>query len=122
MLPKKYRLKNNRAFEATYSQRKRVSDEFVILYFGRLKKEPAYDTKIGFVVNKKYSKRAVKRNRAKRLFREAFRLLLKEGAISKIELFQSLIFFVKQYEQKLSLEIAKKSILNLLNRGVEKYL
>ena len=122
MLPKKYRLKNNRAFEATYSQRKRLSDEFVILYFGRMKKNATDDTKIGFVVNKKYSKRAVKRNRAKRLFREAFRLLLKEGKIPQIELFQSLIFFVKQSEQKLSLEIAKKSILNLLNRGVEKYL
>lgn len=122
MLPKKYRLKNKRAFEATYSQKKRVSDEFVILYFGRRKKDSSFDTKIGFVVNKKYSKRAVKRNRAKRLYREAFRLLLKDEKLSQIDAFQSLIFFVKQSDKKLTLEIAKKSISSLLSRGVEKYL
>ena len=38
-------------------------------------------TKFGFVVSKKIHKRAVKRNRIKRLMRESIRLILKENSI-----------------------------------------
>ena len=42
------------------------------------KKKENYPTKIGFVVSKKIHKRAVKRNRIKRLMRESVRLYIKE--------------------------------------------
>lgn len=44
---------------------------------GRKKAFPEIPTKVGFVVGKKVHKRAVKRNRAKRLMREAYRSLRK---------------------------------------------
>lgn len=93
MLPQRYRLKNKKAFDATYKQRHVVSDRFVTVYAGRKKTEESYPTRVGFVVSKKYHKRAVKRNRIKRLIREACRLQLKEGSMN--HKYMSLIFLPK---------------------------
>ena len=78
MLPRNYRLKNNNAFQATYHTRNSVSDELFIVFAGKPKKNE-YTTRIGFVVSKKNHKRAVKRNKLKRLMRESLRLLLKNS-------------------------------------------
>ena len=76
MLPKQYRLKKRIAFNATYKSGTSFHKNGVTLFCGKIKNNDA-PTKIGFVVSKKIHKRAVKRNRIKRLMREAVRLHIK---------------------------------------------
>ena len=81
MLPKEYRLKKRSAFAATYRTGKSLHKDGITMFLGKEKNNES-PTKIGFVVSKKIHKRAVKRNRIKRLMRESYRLLIKEEAIS----------------------------------------
>lgn len=92
MLPKQYRLKNKFAFKATYKVKNSSHKGGVTLFAGILKKESDQPTKVGFVVSKKVHKRAVKRNRLKRLMRESYRILLKEGKLGNSQRFMSLVF------------------------------
>ena len=73
MLPKQYRLKKRSAFKATYKVKNSTHSGGVTLFAGR-KKTEEIPTKVGFVVSKKVHKRAVRRNRLKRLMRESDRL------------------------------------------------
>ena len=89
MLPKQYRLKKRSAFAATYRTGKSLHKNGVTLFIGKAKdnQQPA---KVGFVVSKKIHKRAVKRNRIKRLMRESYRLLIKSDRVKNK--YMSLIF------------------------------
>ncbi len=89
MLPKNYRLKKRSAFAATYRTGKTLHKDGITVFIGKEKSNDA-PSKTGFVVSKKIHKRAVKRNRIKRLMRESYRLLIKEGAVS--DKYISLIF------------------------------
>lgn len=91
MLPKQYRLKNRKAFKATYKIKNSYHKAGLTLFVGILKKEDM-PTKVGFVVSKKTHKRAVKRNRLKRLMRESYRLLLKNNQVGNSQKYMSLIF------------------------------
>lgn len=77
MLPKNERLKSSREFVTVYNLKRSVANSLLILYVGRKKADDAVLTKAGFVVGKKVHKRSVKRNRAKRLMREAYRNIRK---------------------------------------------
>ncbi len=92
MLPRQYRLKNKLAFNATYRVKNSTHMGGVTLFAGILKKDTGTDTRVGFVVSKKTHKRAVKRNRLKRLMRECYRLLLKENNLGNSQNYMSLIF------------------------------
>ena len=81
MLPKQFRLKNKAAFSATYRIKNSFHKGGITLFAGKKKKEET-PTRVGFVVSKKTHKRAVKRNRLRRLMRESYRLLLKENICS----------------------------------------
>ena len=79
MLPKEYRLKKRTAFNATYKTGTTFHRGGITLFCGKCKSNLQTNgvTKIGFVVSKKIHKRAVKRNRIKRLMRESVRLYIK---------------------------------------------
>ncbi len=91
MLKKQYRLKKKSAFTATYKV-KNSSHKGGVTLFAGIKKKDDSPTRVGFVVSKKTHKRAVKRNRLKRLMRESYRLLLKENEIGNASQLMSLIF------------------------------
>ena len=91
MLPEQYRLKKKSAFTATYKVKNSTHKGGVTLFAG-IKKKTDAPTKVGFVVSKKTHKRAVKRNRLKRLMRESYRLLLKENKLGNSQDYMSLIF------------------------------
>lgn len=91
MLKKQFRLKKKTAFSATYRVKNSLHCGGVTLFAGKLKKDD-FPVKAGFVVSKKTHKRAVKRNRLRRLMRESFRLLQLSGEVGNADKFMSLIF------------------------------
>ncbi|PIT86778.1 MAG: ribonuclease P protein component [Candidatus Magasanikbacteria bacterium CG10_big_fil_rev_8_21_14_0_10_43_6] len=88
MLPKEYRLKKKRDFEIAFENGRFVGGALTTMKVWQInpqkypKRGYAVDMlKIGFVVGKKVSKSAVKRNRVKRQMREVVRLLQKGGRL-----------------------------------------
>ena len=121
MLKKQFRLKKGSAFNATYRVKHSYCVSGVVLWVGsRQKPENShFPTKVGFVVSKKTHKRSVRRNRLKRLMRENYRLLLKEGKIEGAQQFISLIFV--GYEKSLDKNFAEmKEIMTKLLSNLEK--
>ena len=91
MLPKNYRLKKRSAFNATYKTGTVFHKGGITLFCGKINNNNTV-TKIGFVVSKKVHKRAVKRNRLKRLMRESVRIYIKSNGENLNTKFLSLIF------------------------------
>lgn len=115
MLPKQYRLKKRSAFKATYKVKNSSRMGGVTLFAGILKKGDT-PTKVGFVVSKKVHKRAVKRNHLKRLMRESYRLLLKEGQLGNSQKYMSLVFMGSDRALGKSFAEIKASISKMLER------
>ena len=111
MLPIKNRLKKKTAFTATYKVGKSFYKNGVSMIVGR-KSDMDCDTKIGFVVSKKTHKRAVKRNRLKRLMRESVRLVIKSGF--DFQQVQSIIFLGKSQALGKSFKEIDETIKSLL--------
>jgi len=95
MLPKKYRLKSTAAFNATYKNHNIISDDNICIYLGREKQDASFDTRFAFITGKKIHKRAVVRNRIKRLMRESIRLILKNNELSSIHKYLSVLCIAK---------------------------
>ena len=116
MLPKNYRLKNNSAFTATYRLKNTLGNKYFLLYLGAPIKDETQKLKIGFVVSKKFHKRAVKRNRIKRLLREVIRLKLKDGKMLNAKKLRSMIFIAKPPSIELDFKSTNDAVTQLLER------
>jgi ribonuclease P protein component len=116
MLPKQYRLKNRLAFKATYKVKNSTHKGGVTLFVGISKNDSEIPTKVGFVVSKKVHKRAVKRNRLKRLMRESYRVLLKENKLGNSQSYLSLIFVGSDRALDKNYSQIKSSIETMLER------
>lgn len=116
MLPKQYRLKNKSAFNATYRVKNSTRKGGVTLFAGIKKKEADTPTRVGFVVSKKTHKRAVKRNRLKRLIRESYRLILKSENLGNSQDYLSLIFVGSEHALDKNFDEMQNIIKNLIQR------
>lgn len=121
MLPRPYRLTRTRDFELLFAQGRFVGGGFVTLKFWRIVPEfqprrqlKVTDLKIGILVSKKVSKRAVVRNRLKRQVREAVRLVLKEKGIPIGYL---LAFSIKVEAKDQAYETLESDVRSLLTRA-----
>lgn len=119
MLQKKYRLKKYSAFIATYRLNNAVADKNICVYFGKKRTEDTNNVKIGFVVSKKIHKRAVVRNRIKRLMRENFRHFLKNGENTFLNDYLSIICVAKKGMLEANYNDTSKSFDYLLNKKRE---
>lgn len=95
MLPRAERITKNREFTYVYHRKKSVANSLLILYVSNPRRNMEIPTRVGFVVGKTVSKRAVKRNRAKRLMREAYRQLRKTEGAPMVDS-QHLIFIARE--------------------------
>jgi len=116
MLKKKYRLKNEKAFSATFRIRNCKSNEFLTLYVGKNKTDEKIPTKVGFVVSKKIHKRAVKRNKIKRRLREIYISSMKNHTADNLQKAMSLIFIARGKALEASFSELESAVLDLMKK------
>ena len=116
MLKQKFRLKKRSAFTATYKSGKSFHKNGITLFCGKEKNDNR-PTKIGFVVSKRIHKRAVKRNRIRRLMREAVRLYIKSDNNFDTK-YMSLIFAASAKLLEQNFDEINKTINELMSKTI----
>ncbi|GAG31925.1 unnamed protein product [marine sediment metagenome] len=109
MLPKEHRLKKEKDFERVIRQGESHPGSFLVLKFLR---NNLRVSRIGFVVGKKISKKAVARNKLKRRLREAAKAYL-----PKLKSNYDLIFFSRKGSEKEKFSEIKETIGKLLKKA-----
>ena len=120
MLSEPERLKKSSEFHAIYNLRKSVANSLFILYVGRKKKSPEIPAKVGFIVGKKVSKKATKRNYIKRLLREVYKNIKKTGA-APLDDWESLIFTARPASLEVNYQQVYDAVVDCLRRARKKY-
>jgi ribonuclease P protein component len=109
MLKKELRIRKQKDFENVFEKGFYLSDRFLTL---KATENKMPFSRFGFVVSKKISKKAVERNRAKRLMSESIRL-----TNEKIKPGFDIVFISKSGIVNKSLEEIKESVEKLLKRS-----
>lgn len=116
--PIKEKLKSKKSIELLFSEGKSVSKYPLRLVYADNIIEKEELIKFGVSVSKKYFKKAVDRNRLKRILRECYRLN-KHLLVDSIQKPMSLMFFYQSKEVLSYQEINEKTIL-LFEKFIEK--
>lgn len=116
MLKKKYRLRKNIAFSATFKLKNCKSNDFLTIYKGKEKNDKTIPTKIGIVVSKKIHKRAVKRNKIKRRLKAIYLDFIKNNELSNIKDSISIIFIARSKILDLSYNEIKNTVHDLIQK------
>ena len=119
MLPKRYRLRKNIEFVATYAQKKYVSNSYFTINLGKIKPTEDYISKAAFVVSKRIDKRAVIRNKIKRRMREVYKKILRENP--NFPKWMSVIFSAKIDAKDIEYGMFEKELCALIKKAEEKY-
>ena len=106
MLPKAYRMSKKSNFERVFTCGKSYASRHVVIYIFK-----GLYFKFGFIASKKIGN-AVKRNRAKRLMREALRLNM-----GKIKTECQMIFIARGYINNASLREVENSMINIWKKA-----
>lgn len=114
MFKKKYRLRKNTAFNATFRLKTCKSNDFVVLYKGKSKEHANIPVRVGIVVSKKIHKRAVKRNKIKRRLREIYIEAVKAGYTEGLSDALSIVFIARSKILDIDFLTLKNSIFELL--------
>jgi len=120
VLKKQNRLKNKALFNKIYKLSNSSATNSLILYIDKEKNDKNCPTRVGFVVSKKVHKRAVKRNRIKRLLRENIRLMLKQNEFEQINKYQNLIFIARSNILDMNFKEINDAILILFKKLANK--
>ncbi len=106
MLKKRNRFDRKREFEEVMEKGRLMQSPF----FG-LKIIDSSENKFGFIISRKISKKAVERNKIKRILAETVREKIKEGLVSG-----NVVFLVKRKALEVSAEELKKEVERLLGK------
>ncbi|MCK4891176.1 MAG: ribonuclease P protein component [Candidatus Pacebacteria bacterium] len=109
MLKKEFRLRKQKDFENVFNKGVYFSEKFLVL---KISENSLSFSRFGFIVSKKVSKRAVDRNRVKRLMSESIRLSQK-----KIKSGFDVVFITRGGIIDKSFEEVKGSVEKLLKRS-----
>ena len=119
MLPKRYRLRKNAEFVATYAQKKHVSNAYFTINLGKLKPNEDFISKAAFVVSKKVDKRAVVRNKIKRRMRDVYKAIMSED--QKFPKWMSVIISAKTETKDIEFSVFNTELRTLIKEACEKY-
>ena len=110
--PPEHRLRNSEDYKRTFQNRQSVADRWIVIY-ARVNQLPV--TRMGMSVSRRAVGNATKRNRLRRLYREAFRLI-RETLPSGLDL----VIIPRRRSEEPTLEDLKRSLRAMVKKVARK--